>query len=485
MSEPRTLWKKLMHWFPTLTRVALVGLFILCALAVVVSVAAVIYDISSSAKLRDARQAAADANVPLLMKAVLAKHPVPDDSKNAACYYEAAFSLLRAKGKGGLDDLLRSNALNLTPDEALPEEFVADLHARISEYGCIIDVLHSGASRQECVYYIRWDGINTLLPHLTRARRCARLLNLATLLAAEENRPSDGIRLVRDNLALSRSLAEEPLLVSNLVSQAIGSIATAGGLQRLVSRTDIPADDLVSLQKEIERLADEFSIRPALEGDLAIDCDFHNSILAGRSAVESTASLVGGKSDSNVAVSVFDRMPLFLKKGYIKGDMTFLISFYLELFDKIDSGVLISPAEQDAFRQRAESGPYVIARMLLPAISRSVEQTECRRARLLATAAALAALRFSRDHNRWPASLDALVPDYLAKVPADPFSGAPLIYKILDDGIIVYCVGLNRTDDGGKPSLVKPADGDKGDYDDYNGFRIWRRAARGPGDEAE
>ncbi len=392
MSEPRTLWKKLMHWFPTLMRLFLVGVFLLCALAVVVSVAAVIYDISSSAKLRDARQAAADANVPLSIKAVLAKHPVPDDSENAACYYEAAFSLLRAEGNCRLDDLLCSDALNLAPDEALPDEFVADLRARISEYGCIIDVLHSGASRQECAYHIHWDGINTLLPHLTRARRCARLLNLATLLAAEENRPSDGIRLVRDNLALSRSLAKEPLLISNLVSQAIGTIATAGGLQRLVSRTDIPTDDLVSLQKEIERLADEFSIRPALEGDLAIDCDFHNSILAGRSVAEAMASLVGGESDSNVAVSVFDRIPLFLKKGYIKGDMTFLISFYLGLFEQIDSGVLMSPSEQDALRQRAESGPYIMARMLLPAISRSVERTEQHRARLLATAAALAAL---------------------------------------------------------------------------------------------
>lgn len=42
------------------------------------------------------------------------------------------------------------------------------------------------------------------------------------------------------------------------------------------------------------------------------------------------------------------------------------------------------------------------------------------------TAAALAAYRW--DHKRWPASLGDLVPGYLASVPLDPFTGAPLLY---------------------------------------------------------
>lgn len=42
-------------------------------------------------------------------------------------------------------------------------------------------------------------------------------------------------------------------------------------------------------------------------------------------------------------------------------------------------------------------------------------------------AAALAAYRL--DRKRWPAALEDLVPDYLASVPVDPFSGAPLLYS--------------------------------------------------------
>jgi hypothetical protein len=44
-----------------------------------------------------------------------------------------------------------------------------------------------------------------------------------------------------------------------------------------------------------------------------------------------------------------------------------------------------------------------------------------------AAAAALAAYRL--DHKRWPASLAELVPGYLPALPADPFTGAPLLYS--------------------------------------------------------
>ena len=45
----------------------------------------------------------------------------------------------------------------------------------------------------------------------------------------------------------------------------------------------------------------------------------------------------------------------------------------------------------------------------------------------VAVAAALAAYRL--DHKRNPAALSELVPRYLASVPADPFTGKPLLYS--------------------------------------------------------
>lgn len=79
--------------------------------------------------------------------------------------------------------------------------------------------------------------------------------------------------------------------------------------------------------------------------------------------------------------------------------------------------------------------------------------------RLLATELALHIYRAER--GEWPASLDALVPDYLPEVPLDPFSDAPLIYRLAEDQseYLLYSINVNRVDDGGVPGAL-PIDGD-------------------------
>ena len=62
----------------------------------------------------------------------------------------------------------------------------------------------------------------------------------------------------------------------------------------------------------------------------------------------------------------------------------------------------------------------------------------------------LAVERYRLAHASLPETLDQLVPDYLAAVPLDPFDGAPLRYKRLDRGFLVYSVGEDGKDDGGK-----------------------------------
>ncbi len=69
--------------------------------------------------------------------------------------------------------------------------------------------------------------------------------------------------------------------------------------------------------------------------------------------------------------------------------------------------------------------------------------------RLTTLAAALAA--YHADHNAYPESLRSLEnPDYLPVPPLDPFSGKSYIYRTTPTGCILYSVGDNGIDDGGK-----------------------------------
>jgi hypothetical protein len=65
---------------------------------------------------------------------------------------------------------------------------------------------------------------------------------------------------------------------------------------------------------------------------------------------------------------------------------------------------------------------------------------------------AVAVERYRRDHDGAPPhTLSDLVPHYLAAIPADPFTGAPLLYRAAADGgaYTIYSVGPNQKDDGG------------------------------------
>jgi hypothetical protein len=48
-----------------------------------------------------------------------------------------------------------------------------------------------------------------------------------------------------------------------------------------------------------------------------------------------------------------------------------------------------------------------------------------------------------------PGDLSVLVPKLLANIPEDPFDGAPLRYRKLTPGYVVYSLGPDGTDEGG------------------------------------
>ncbi len=92
-------------------------------------------------------------------------------------------------------------------------------------------------------------------------------------------------------------------------------------------------------------------------------------------------------------------------------------------------------------------GPY--ASMMLPNGMRSLLQVIDTEISLRTAQIALATKLYHQDHDRYPDTLEALVPDYLDVLHNDPFSGKPYLYSYDDAGIRVYSVGTNYVDDGG------------------------------------
>jgi hypothetical protein len=70
--------------------------------------------------------------------------------------------------------------------------------------------------------------------------------------------------------------------------------------------------------------------------------------------------------------------------------------------------------------------------------------------RLLTVELALRCHRSEKGHG--PAQLEQLIPAYLSRVPLDPFSGRGLIYRASGTNWLLYSVGPDGVDDGGKPA---------------------------------
>lgn len=95
---------------------------------------------------------------------------------------------------------------------------------------------------------------------------------------------------------------------------------------------------------------------------------------------------------------------------------------------------------------------YVLSLLSLPALDGAVIKTAQNQTQTLQTIIACALERYRIAHGTYPVSLDALVPDYLAKLPNSPITGKPMNYSLKTDGtFLLWTSGWNLKSLGGKP----------------------------------
>jgi hypothetical protein len=116
----------------------------------------------------------------------------------------------------------------------------------------------------------------------------------------------------------------------------------------------------------------------------------------------------------------------------------------------------------------------LLERLMLPALGNVARKFAYGQASVDLARTALALERYRLAHGEFPGSLDALAPQFIAKVPHDVIGGQPLHYRRMDDGqFVLYSVGWNEKDDGGVVGFSS-----KGQSLDYSkGDWVWRYPA--------
>ena len=116
---------------------------------------------------------------------------------------------------------------------------------------------------------------------------------------------------------------------------------------------------------------------------------------------------------------------------------------------RLHADLTYSPTKVDWFLTRDPVGLF-LSKDSAPMFETIATRYYAHLADLRATAVMVALDQFERDRGAQAQSLAELVPDYLARVPLDPFDGKELRYHKRGPGeSIVYSVGPNQIDEGG------------------------------------
>jgi len=151
-----------------------------------------------------------------------------------------------------------------------------------------------------------------------------------------------------------------------------------------------------------------------------------------------------------------------------------MVDYYLPLAD-VNQGTF-SPAlarrgDAAVMAEIKTASPFnLLERLMLSGLGNGAKRFAYAQSSVNLARTAIALERYRLAHGAYPESLDALAPQFIAKLPHDIINGQPLHYRRTSDGqFVLYSVGWNETDDGGEVGLTK-----NGNVDTSTGDWVWQ-----------
>jgi hypothetical protein len=373
----------------------------------------------------------------------LAPAPVPDARKAAILYKEAVGKLDGFDEGEAYGDLVE--ALNL--GKPLTDAQTADARARVRKAAGALPLLRVAAAMPKCRFPLDYETSEPtamLLPHLGEQRRFAQLLRLSARVNLADGRPDAAADEVAAIYGVGRSLDREPVLVSTLVRTAILSIA-AEETQNLLDKAEPSEAALARLAAAMPAPGDRSPLTTAFVGERAMGLSIFGRIRRGEPL----------QADCGSEFRLFNNLPVvWFGRGWLMYDGQVYIDVIGEFvrLSKLPSHRSAEGLKALESRTRKDARwTHPLTSLLVPAPGRVNTMFDRGSARADAARTAIALRRHKLAAGSYPARLEDLPAALLpAGVPDDPFSGKGLRYKTDGKGFVVWSVGENTTDEGGR-----------------------------------
>jgi hypothetical protein len=302
-----------------------------------------------------------------------------------------------------------------------------------------LELIRSGAKFTKSRYPIdlkkAWDAE---LPHLSGLRDAGRLLLLQAMARIKES-PESAVESLTNAFAIAKSLEAEPVLISQRVRIALERLSTST-LERMLSLEGLDAGQLSALAAMLREAECPASLHRAYAGERCTGISLFQM-----SPQERTKTLAGGSRTAPGPAAdskTHDNDFLF----YLR-TMESVVETAKEPFPKrLEVAKSLSPQ----MIRSAKAQKYLLSALLMPPIGAAVEKDGENAGLLRSAQTALAVERYRLAHGKLPETLESLAPTFLKAVPVDPFDGKPIRFKTLSKGYVVYSIGKDTKDDGGK-----------------------------------
>jgi hypothetical protein len=381
---------------------------------------------------------------------------------------------------------------NEFPVAPQPQSPAADVLLALSKYDPAIEELRQASQLPDSRFpldYDTEDPAGILLPHLGVLKQCSLALQLRAIAELQNGQSEQAFDDVKLALRLADSVRTEPFIITHLLRIAILKIALQpvweGLAEHQWSDTQLAALD-AELAK-LDFLADyEFSAR----SERAAHVKVVDWMEQKRSRFWQLFNMVTDDEQNMMNHFCLSLEIYLMPKGWYYQSEIVLSQVQQQRVLPIvnDPQQTISPQAAresvDAVRSLRPTGVNLFARLLLPELGKYAERAAYGQNAANLARVAIALERYRLAHGNYPESLDLLSPQFIAKLPHDIINGEPLHYRRTDDPssqssdaasgqFVLYSVGWNEVDDGGKVGLTK-----NGNVDIGTGDWVWRCPAR-------
>jgi hypothetical protein len=368
---------------------------------------------------------------------------VPEE-ENGARVVTASYALLRPDWRERNGDFLdRVYQSNL--NARLSERLFADLDEDFDNVRPALVEAEKLVDRPRGRHHIAYarNVLDTLLNDQEQTRVVTRLLVHEAVRRGQLGEMKGVLRACRAAVNAARSLGDEPLYLSQLLRVACVAIA-ADGIEHTLAQGEPPGDELERLQRLLEDEDRHPGLLVLMRGERATRHAMFEVVEKGEARLSETL----GKSSS---ISLPESAPEFLLRDLVRAEhpqMLKVLTGYVE-------AARLPPHEQ-ARRERALdteisalSDPALLTRWSLTPTQRMGPSFRRIQAQVRCLIAALAIERYRQRHQSWPKGLTDLAPFVDGRILVGPFDGKPLRYRRLPDGVLVYSIGPDETDNGG------------------------------------